>query len=266
MGELATIAAGVDTMSGSDALLWTISGDPVMRPTIVALLMLDSSAGLGRGAGPRRQPDRGGASPALAGGHPCPRPGAPAVRGRRVLQSRHPPAAHAPARARGATGRPRHGPDDGHERLRPGVAALGGGPRRGRRHGPRRARHQGPPRPDRRGGRPRRAGPPLRLPRPAWVPCPRCAGARRASVAAAPAGRPGRSGPHRRRRGGRGDPPLPVARPARRGGHVGGPADGPGRPADLADHDRAQLPAPRRGHRPRARHASSAPLRRGAAP
>jgi len=42
MGELATIAAGVDTMSGSDALLWTISGDPVMRPTIVALLMLDS--------------------------------------------------------------------------------------------------------------------------------------------------------------------------------------------------------------------------------
>ena len=30
-----------DTMSGSDALLWTISGDPVMRPTIVALLMLD---------------------------------------------------------------------------------------------------------------------------------------------------------------------------------------------------------------------------------
>ena len=34
---------GVDTMSGSDALLWTISADPVMRPTIVALLVLDST-------------------------------------------------------------------------------------------------------------------------------------------------------------------------------------------------------------------------------
>jgi diacylglycerol O-acyltransferase / wax synthase len=32
---------GVDTMSGSDALLWTISADPVMRPTIVALMVLD---------------------------------------------------------------------------------------------------------------------------------------------------------------------------------------------------------------------------------
>lgn len=31
----------VDTMSGSDALLWTISSDPVMRPTIVALMILD---------------------------------------------------------------------------------------------------------------------------------------------------------------------------------------------------------------------------------
>ena len=31
----------VDTMSGSDALLWTISSDPVMRPTIVALVVLD---------------------------------------------------------------------------------------------------------------------------------------------------------------------------------------------------------------------------------
>ena len=30
----------VDTMSGSDALLWTISADPVMRPTIVALMVL----------------------------------------------------------------------------------------------------------------------------------------------------------------------------------------------------------------------------------
>ena len=31
----------VDTMSGSDALLWTISSDPVMRPTIVALMVLN---------------------------------------------------------------------------------------------------------------------------------------------------------------------------------------------------------------------------------
>ena len=31
----------VDTMSGSDALLWTIGSDPVMRPTIVALVVLD---------------------------------------------------------------------------------------------------------------------------------------------------------------------------------------------------------------------------------
>ena len=31
----------VDTMSGSDALLWTISADPVMRPTIVAMMVLD---------------------------------------------------------------------------------------------------------------------------------------------------------------------------------------------------------------------------------
>ena len=42
MGEL-TSAAGIDTMSGSDALLWTISSDPVMRPTIVALMLLDGT-------------------------------------------------------------------------------------------------------------------------------------------------------------------------------------------------------------------------------
>ena len=38
---MAEPATATDTMSGSDALLWTISGDPVMRPTIVALVMLD---------------------------------------------------------------------------------------------------------------------------------------------------------------------------------------------------------------------------------
>jgi len=31
----------VDTMSGSDALLWTIGADPVMRPTIVAVMVFD---------------------------------------------------------------------------------------------------------------------------------------------------------------------------------------------------------------------------------
>jgi WS/DGAT/MGAT family acyltransferase len=33
----------VDTMSGSDALLWTIGTDPVMRPTVVALVELESA-------------------------------------------------------------------------------------------------------------------------------------------------------------------------------------------------------------------------------
>jgi diacylglycerol O-acyltransferase len=38
---MADLATKTDTMSGSDALLWTISGDAVMRPTIVALVLLD---------------------------------------------------------------------------------------------------------------------------------------------------------------------------------------------------------------------------------
>ena len=40
MAETDTMRSA-DTMSGSDALLWTISTDPVMRPTIVALIVLD---------------------------------------------------------------------------------------------------------------------------------------------------------------------------------------------------------------------------------
>lgn len=43
MVEPETRTRGVDTMSGSDALLWTISADPVMRPTIVALMTLDGT-------------------------------------------------------------------------------------------------------------------------------------------------------------------------------------------------------------------------------
>ena len=41
MAETEKSSKGVDTMSGSDALLWTIGSDPVMRPTIVALMVLD---------------------------------------------------------------------------------------------------------------------------------------------------------------------------------------------------------------------------------
>ncbi len=37
----------VDTMSGSDALLWTISTDPVMRPTIVAVMFLSNAPAWG---------------------------------------------------------------------------------------------------------------------------------------------------------------------------------------------------------------------------
>jgi WS/DGAT/MGAT family acyltransferase len=43
MRESEESAVRADTMSGSDALLWTISADPVMRPTIVALLVLGST-------------------------------------------------------------------------------------------------------------------------------------------------------------------------------------------------------------------------------
>jgi WS/DGAT/MGAT family acyltransferase len=37
----------VDTMSGSDALLWTLSTDPVMRPTIVAVMILSDAPAWG---------------------------------------------------------------------------------------------------------------------------------------------------------------------------------------------------------------------------
>ncbi len=40
MSDAAERSRAVDTMSGSDALLWSISADPVMRPTIVALMVL----------------------------------------------------------------------------------------------------------------------------------------------------------------------------------------------------------------------------------
>ena len=33
----------VDTMSGADALLWTIGRNPVLRPTVIAVMVLDKS-------------------------------------------------------------------------------------------------------------------------------------------------------------------------------------------------------------------------------
>ena len=41
MAETEKLSTAVDIMSGADALLWTISSDSVMRPTIVALMVLD---------------------------------------------------------------------------------------------------------------------------------------------------------------------------------------------------------------------------------
>lgn len=34
-----------ETMSGADALLWTIGRDPVLRPTVIAVLALDRAPG-----------------------------------------------------------------------------------------------------------------------------------------------------------------------------------------------------------------------------
>ena len=41
------VARPVDTMSGSDSLLWTLSSDPVMRPTIVAVMVLGGAPSWG---------------------------------------------------------------------------------------------------------------------------------------------------------------------------------------------------------------------------
>jgi diacylglycerol O-acyltransferase len=35
----------IDSMSGADALLWTIGRDPVLRPTVIAVMELDRSPG-----------------------------------------------------------------------------------------------------------------------------------------------------------------------------------------------------------------------------
>ena len=41
MSERGTAPSDVDTMSGSDALLWALGADPVLRPTVVAVMMFD---------------------------------------------------------------------------------------------------------------------------------------------------------------------------------------------------------------------------------
>ena len=120
-------------MSGSDALLWTISADPVMRPTIVAIVVLDArpdwaevrtriaaltvavprlrsravTRALGRGR-PQFVPDESFDLDTH-------------LRRMRLAGHRRP------------AGRPRHGPDDGDERVRRRPAAVGGRP--GRRYG-----------------------------------------------------------------------------------------------------------------------------------
>ncbi len=43
MADLSSATRNVDTMSGSDALLWTIGADPIMRPTIVAVVVMDQT-------------------------------------------------------------------------------------------------------------------------------------------------------------------------------------------------------------------------------
>jgi diacylglycerol O-acyltransferase / wax synthase len=42
-GPFDRISDSADAMSGSDALLWTIGADPVLRPTVVALVVLEST-------------------------------------------------------------------------------------------------------------------------------------------------------------------------------------------------------------------------------
>ena len=251
---MAEPATSTDTMSGSDALLWTISGDPVMRPTIVALVMLD------------RTPDWAEVRARVGSLTEA----VPRLRSRAVTR--------APGRGRPQfvvddtfsldthlrrIRLPEHGVRrdlldmaqvmatsgfdpalplweavlvegvDGdraalvmkvHHALIDGVGGLAvlahlfDSPGTER---PRSRVHTAPPTASR-----------SPVPHPADLPD---------AVRLVD------------ERGGRGDPPLPLARPARRGGHLGGPAHGPVRQARLADHDRAQLPAPRRDHRPRAR-------------
>jgi WS/DGAT/MGAT family acyltransferase len=86
MADPSTGTGNVDTMSGSDALLWTIGADPVMRPTIVAVVVLD------------QMPDWGVVRARIAGLTEA----VPRLRARAVTR--------APGR-----GRPQFVPDDGFE-------------------------------------------------------------------------------------------------------------------------------------------------------
>ena len=120
-------------------------------------------ARLGRGSGASRGADRGGPPPAFTCREPSPGPRddrsswsdenfALDMHLRRIRLPEHGI----------STGRLRHGPDDGHERVRRCAAAVGSRPRRGIGRRPCRPRHESPSRPHRRRGRPCRACPALR--------------------------------------------------------------------------------------------------------
>ena len=87
----------VDTMSGSDALLWTISTDPVMRPTIVAIMILDRTPDWSEVRSRIAAPHRDRAPPSFTGGEPGAGTGPAAVRAGRRLRPRPPTCGGAPA-------------------------------------------------------------------------------------------------------------------------------------------------------------------------
>ncbi len=166
-----------EAMSASDAVLWNIEHDPVLRSTIAAIALFDRAPDWERLSARLEQavitvPRLGQRVVTTPLGLGPPR----WVR-RPRLRPRLPPATGAGPRTARPLGRARHRPAHRHGRLRPGAAALGvhprGGP--GRRWG--RPHPEGAPLAHRRRGR-RRAGarparrPSRRAPRPAGRPQP----------------------------------------------------------------------------------------------
>jgi len=76
----------VDTMSGSDALLWTIGADPVMRPTIVAVMVFDGKPEWAEVRERLHEAHRRGPPPAFTCRDPSPGPRATSVRDRQELR------------------------------------------------------------------------------------------------------------------------------------------------------------------------------------
>ena len=246
-------------MSGADALLWTISTDPVMRPTIVAVMILAGSPAWSEVRArvgeltqtlPRLRSPR---SVTRAGTGPS------AVRAGLRLRPGPPPATRAHRRSRRPARRARHGADHGDQRVRPRASSMGGGAGRGPRRRGVRARDEGASRADRRGGRVGRLGCLVRRPgsglgrRPAgrnddagngvWRRRSRC------GLIGALSRRPVRGRQARRRCTRRRATPHPQLGTLGRRRRVRRTPHGSGRPARLTDHARARLPAPRRGHR-----------------